>query len=250
MGLSRRRLAGLLFRKMNKAGCLKILIINDHNGYGFNLPPNQTGFVKLIDEICNCIKNNFHTNCFMDSPNMKEKIDGMVVQEIQTAGVKPEAFPDLRDLGELQKWVSALQDRSGFHNAIKKEMDEQLGIHKKTLFYKNSLHVRGVFATGVLAVAGVAATSMLIYQIGFVVSGLISADGGLNTLKQSSIEEKRCIRNLKVDIEAAEIKMEKAIDKLQKAMEEFSDLAEAVDVMLVCEKVGELAPVGVPDYYG
>jgi hypothetical protein len=48
---------------------------------------------------------------------------------------------------------------------------------------------------------------------------------------------------LKVGIdEAAKIKMEKAIEELQKATKTFSDLAEAVDVVLARRKVGELAP--------
>jgi hypothetical protein len=62
-------------------------------------------------------------------------------------------------------------------------------------------------------------------------------------LKQSSVEEKTAIENLKVGIdEAAEIKMESAIEELQKATQAFPDLAEAVDVVLARRKVGELAP--------
>jgi hypothetical protein len=45
----------------------------------------------------------FTPNDSMDSSsNTKEKIHGMV-QDIQPAGVKPEAFPNLTYLGKLQK---------------------------------------------------------------------------------------------------------------------------------------------------
>jgi hypothetical protein len=50
-------------------------------------------------------------------------------------------------------------------------MDEQLGIHKKTLICRNLLRDGGVFATVVLAVYEFAASILLLYPIPFVVSG-------------------------------------------------------------------------------
>jgi hypothetical protein len=136
------RTSKLLFREMNKANCIKFLIINDHHNYVDGHPPDRSMYILFANEIKRYTQVDFLLVFDVTSLKaMKERIEFMVEVTMQVP--KPQSSPKLKSFDELSKWVASLKNDADYlreavveHDAaIERAEQEKDVLWDKPFFY-------------------------------------------------------------------------------------------------------------------
>lgn len=216
------RTSKLLFREMNKAECMKILIINDHNKYGFNPPPDQSHYKRFADQISAYTKVNFSLVINMTSETMKEGLEGLA--EFAKLRGKRLASPNLRTFDELGKWVNSLKNDTDYQTeviaeqiaALKRAESEKQDLAKK---WRND-HFKASFWQ-----AAIMAWTTAIFGVPVCVPSDVLRNQQIESEASSKDNEIRVILDEK---RKNEENLEKAMQELKEATSAFNELRKAV----------------------
>lgn len=216
------RTSKLLFREMNKAECMKFLIINDHNKYGFNSPPDQSHYKRFADQIATYTQMNFALIINLTSETMKEGLEGLA--EFAKLRGKRLASPNLKTFDELGDWVNSLKNDTDYQTEVIQEQNAALiraESEKKDLANKWRVdHFQASFWQ-----AAIIAWSTIIFGVPICVPSDALRNQQIESEASSKDDEIRFILDEKRKNEEY---LEKAMQELKEATSAFDELRNAV----------------------
>ena len=122
----------LLFREMNKANCMKFLIINDHSTYGpYKKQPHANEYKELAENIKTITEVCFNLSFVVTPETMNDNLavmEGFVKLNQTPLQV---SSPNLRNFDELGDWVNSLKQEKFRLLAAKQECEDGLAREKK-----------------------------------------------------------------------------------------------------------------------
>ncbi len=220
-------LSQLLFREMDKAKCLKFLVINDTTNHDPEMgdePPSGEDYQRFAEEIKMSTKVDFVDAHFViTAKTMKEQVD-LIASFLIQGGVKPTISPSLKTFNDLKTFVSNLVTDKDFKEAVLKERKEALTKSVVLRAAYSTLYVTGT----TVAILGTITSAGVLSPFGAVLIGraayhAVRAGGKIITNKVKENDSTRAI------IEREKVEIQEMCNTLKEAKEKFEELQKALE---------------------